>query len=213
MKRIKHTLLVATAILAPLAALADLVGPWAPPNNYKGFLYKHGYFVGGGLSPVWRGILYCGLPVFLGGCLLFWIGSRLSKRPFPKNLWEYGILWAMIVFTVAGGVPYLWEQLQRSMVVMGAAPPEYSLAILLDTEEHQAEYDQSCIDYFEQWDFPEDLARAAPYRVARDAPEIRPGAPQSVTNAYVKFLEKRDAGFARIGEERQKKLKEREKIQ
>jgi hypothetical protein len=75
--------LVFVAFLVPVAALADLIGPWTPPNNYKGFLYEHGYFVGGGLSPVWKGIVYYGIPVFLGSCLLLWVVSRIRKRPFP----------------------------------------------------------------------------------------------------------------------------------
>lgn len=190
------------ALLAPFAASADLIGPWTPPNNYKGFLYEHGYFVGGGLSSVWRGILCYGLPVFLGGCLLFWVVSRLRKHQFPKILWEYVVLWAMIVFTVSGGVPYLSDKVLRSMVFMGVAPPEYSLAIFLDTPEHRTEYDQRCIDYFEQWEFPESVARVAPYRVGRYVPEIRPGAPASVTNAYLKYLEKQNAGFRRIEREK-----------
>ena len=189
--------------LVPVAALADLIGPWTPPNNYKGFLYEHGYFVGEGLSPVWRGIVYYGIPVFLGSCLLLWVVSRIRKRPFPKNIWEYVVLWAIIVFTVSGGVSwFLIKVRQGMMVVMGAAPPEYSFAIFLDTEEHRAEYDRKCIDYFEQWEFPESLARNAPYRVGRSVPEIRPGAPMSVTNAYLKYREKRDEGFRRIEREK-----------
>lgn len=42
MKRISRILLVAFAILAPLAARADMIY-WTPPNTYEGFLYNRGY--------------------------------------------------------------------------------------------------------------------------------------------------------------------------
>lgn len=42
MKRISRILLITFALLAPLAARADMIY-WTPPNTYEGFLYDRGY--------------------------------------------------------------------------------------------------------------------------------------------------------------------------
>lgn len=175
--------LALSALLAPLAAWGDIASwpsRWFPPNDYYGFLYRHGYYLGGrSSSGLAMSILYLEVPVAIGIGLLTWVICRYRrKKPNSKRILGMSVSMALCVFLALRVFFLAIPSVNEGFSSMGFTPPSYRLAIWIDTEEHRAEYDHYCID---------DYDSNEPYFPHHHTPPaIRPGAPVSVTNAYLR---------------------------
>lgn len=152
------------ALLAPLAARADLLAYGGPPNDYDNFLYENSHAA------------Y--LVVWFVVCLLFLLGvfglsllernikRRLGLKCKPFVSMEYVVLFVLCV-AVCGLLGILFEASSISW-----------LSRFVDSPKLRAEYDQKCIDYYDTHDW-------SPRSWENDrVPSIRDGAPEAVTNAY-----------------------------
>ena len=220
MKRINRMLLVATAVLAPLAARADLVGPWSPPNNYEGFLYRNGYCFSS-ISILLGGCFFgiFAIAVFIGCCVLTWVFCRLRGRRMPSIKTRFAM--ALGISAVVGAVAFSIRSFREGFSIMsrvvsesGHSPPA-AFSHLRDTPSHRAEYDKYCIDWYDNWEPQgkgiteeeyESLPRYRNYREGwirrndntfiRDPkpPTMRDAASEAVTNAYSRFRAKLHGG-------------------
>ena len=186
MKRIKHILLVFTILLAPLAARADIA---TPPNDYTGFLYHGGHYVGsivggskGGerVVPILAG--FCVAACFL---LLVWLCMRHREKKIVPM--EYVVLGILLGSAVTGGMMVFQDMGDAIVAVKEDSDHSWPKLLYNDTPELRAEYDRKCIQYYETYKASTNCSTAIRYKLVRDAPIIRPGAPEAVTNAYLRF--------------------------
>lgn len=212
MKHIKQMLLITFALLAPLAARADMIY-WTPPNTYEGFLYDRGYSREIVKDISSNAVLY-GLPICIGMTVVAVLFLRMRKKRFPKAKTAIVVL---IFICVAVGlgvdmIKYLANDNddRKPVLFMRGPPPDYSPVYLDDTDEHRAEYDRYCIQWYDSWELSrsgdildeeplnhggchvESWIRRYDGTYIRDPgpPDMRKGAPEAVINAYQKFKEK-----------------------
>ena len=181
---------LSSAILAPLATRADIPGPWMPPNNYEGFLFKNGYY--NGPHGVLMMSIWYGVPICLGIFALTWLVCRLRKKRFP-NMTVMTSLAVFFCFAVGFIVVQTKEGVGQMNSMFGAVPPAYSR--LVDTPEHRAEYDRFCIEWYNSNEppppgpigvFPGRRHRCSPW------PEIRDDASPEVKVAVRRFWVRRE---------------------
>lgn len=184
MSRIKRMLLVTTALLAPLAAWADIA---TPPNDYTGFLYRGGHYVGGGGSG--RGalaLIVTSICVSAGVCLLWWACCRRrTKKAVPM---EYVVLTTLVISSAICLVIIFGNEASKALHT-SIDSDSWPRLLYKDTQELRAEYDQKCIEYYESYEAPTNWPEVISYRLGKDAPIMRPDAPEAVTNAYLRYRE------------------------
>jgi hypothetical protein len=175
------------AVLAPLAVGADIA---APPNDYTRFLYRGGHYVGmGGIqvgSDVGVSIL-CGACVAVGIVLLAWLCTRRkSKKLLPM---EYVVLAVLVGSAVTGGV-LVWQNVLHGLDDFAYGNGDGHLRPKLqykDSPELRAEYDRKCIEYYNSYKASTNWPKIIMHQLGKDAPIMRPDAPEAVTNAYLRY--------------------------
>ena len=166
----------AILFLAPLAARADLAYD-GPPNDYTGFLFRHGYYRWGGLSNAMSGFGRPLVFVVVGGIILLafrfllFSASKKAKRV---------VACSMAVFLVAAivlSVPIISREYNRMLQVpLFRGWPDKAYR---DTPKHRAEYDDYCLSEYKEKGPQHDF-----YSFRKNIPIPRKDAPSIVVNEY-----------------------------
>lgn len=208
MKHINRIFLVAFAILAPLAALADIAP--TPPPGYREFLFSRGYFDDSTVE------MSSGLPmplvfmatVFLGLSVVFLLLSSKRKRIVKiafrtvsfSLLMAVGLLSCHIVlFHVASEAQ---ERANVAKIVTkgyGEFAPEMNYK---DSASHRKEYDKYCMEQYEKLSCGDFNG----YHILQSAPLPREDAPDKVKESYKKL---RDRAWADYTEHQQRQHADR----
>ncbi len=169
MKRISsRILLVATALLAPLAARADLV----VPEQFKRDPYEEF------LADSWNSTIL--LTSTIGFTLLFlWFCRFAHRRKIRVTTFTLLMLFLLMLF---GSFIF------GCVLVFGGKIPDNRVSRFL----YDRHRDRECIEYFDEWEPPE----LPMYMWGRGAPEIRAGAPKKVWDAQERFKRKMSAAKA-----------------
>ena len=162
--------LVFVAFLAPLMASADIV---RSPNDYEAFLHHagNGTFASCALSGALLAILIA-MPVIF--CLVFRaVNNRFSKKPI--------VYMENVVLALLG--------LSLSLVVAMFFGNDFNacLSRFRDSPELRAKYDRKCIEYYDSYKASTNWPKIIMHQLGKDAPIMRPDAPEAVTNAYLRY--------------------------
>jgi hypothetical protein len=201
MKHINRILLVATAVLAPLAARADLAP--MPPPGYQSFLFEQGYFH----TPLNLSALPKPLVLMEVGCLVlfvvFWLLSLKRKRIVKISFRTVSVFLLIVVGILAyhtvNSCNVLWKEQRKHIEILGHSATDIEYR---DSAAHRKKYDKYCMKQYEK------LSRGDfdGYHVLQSAPLPRKDAPDKVKEAYKKL---RDRAWADYTEQKRRQRMDR----
>lgn len=183
MKRINRILLVAIALLLPLAARADLAYD-GPPNDYTGFLFRHGYYRWGGLSNAMSGFGWPIVFVVVGGIILLavrFLLSSSSKKAKRIVACSFAVFLAAAAIVASVQITRERETMVEVPLFRGWPDKEYK-----DTPQHRAEYDAHCLRIYGSWSY----SGGKWYAFDEEVPKPRKDAPEEVKESYRRLYER-----------------------
>ena len=190
MNRIKRIFLVTIALLVPFAARADLAYE-GPPNDYTGFLFRHGYYRWGGPSNAISGFGRPLVFVVVGGIILLAVRCFLFSSSKKAKM---VVACSFAVFLVAAAI-VTSVQISREHGTMVEDPlfrgwpdKEYK-----DTPPHRAEYDAYCLQIYGSWSY----SGGKWYAFQKEVPKPRKDAPEEVKESYRRLHERASEAIQR----------------
>ena len=186
MKPISRLFLLLVTLLAPLAARADIA---RPQNDYTGFLYNGGHYVGsvvgGAKGREWVVPILAGFCVAACFFLLGWLCMRHREKKIVPM--EYVVLGILLGSAVTGAMMVFLDIGDALVAVKADSDRQWPKLLYKDTPELRSEYDRKCIEYYDSYKASTNWPSVISYKLGQDAPIMRPGAPEAVTNAYLRY--------------------------
>ena len=177
MKRWLQIAVVFITMLAPVAAWADLAYD-GPPNDYIGFLFRNGYYRGGGVSRIW---LPLGLAI-AGGIVLAFVKFLLPSASKRGKVVLSCILTVVLVAATSLFVLRISREFERmAQVPLFHGWPDKTYR---DTPKHRAEYDAYCLSEYKGKGPQQDF-----YWFHKNIPIPRRDAPEAVLKDYNRIYE------------------------